>query len=174
MLRTQTYYNLVPSCFGNKLETLIRLPGPIRTLKSPEELLPENHSLSAPGEVMRLVNWLMSNNEQPKGLFVQLPDEGMVAAIREVCMIHDHLSSIRVKDTHSSCFQCLDTGDEFPWPLKEVENDARVSHAFAHALLRLLDSLIEPIIPPILHGRCIQMTSRDDAFEVRGVSLFYL
>lgn len=133
----------LPSCYGNKLETLIRLPGPIRTLESPEELLPENHSLNAPREVMRLVNRLMSNNEPQEDLFVQLPDEEMITMIRE----------------------CLDTGDEFPWPLHEAKGDARVPRAFAHALLRLLDSLIEPIIPTKLHGRCIQMTSRDDAFE---------
>lgn len=85
-------------------------------------------------------------------------------------VIHDH--SFNINDIHSSCLQCLDTGDEFPWPLHEAKGDARVPRAFAHALLRLLDSLIEPIIPTKLHGRCIQMTSRDDAFEVSGVIFF--
>lgn len=79
------YSDPVPSCYGNKLETLIRLPGPIRTLESPEELLPENHSLNAPREVMRLVNRLMGNNEPQEDLFVQLPDEEMITVIREVC-----------------------------------------------------------------------------------------
>lgn len=86
VLRTPAHYSdPVPSCYGNKLETLIRLPGPIRTLESPEELLPENHSLNAPREVMRLVNRLMSNNEPQEDLFVQLPDEEMITVIREVC-----------------------------------------------------------------------------------------
>jgi len=32
--------------------------------------------------------------------------------------------------------------------------------------------MIEPIIPAKLHGCCIQMTSRDDAFEVSGIIVF--
>ncbi|KAG1888979.1 DNase I-like protein [Suillus fuscotomentosus] len=30
----------------------------------------------------------------------------------------------------------------------------------------LLDSLVDPVVPPYLHARCLQMTSRDEAFEV--------
>lgn len=60
--------------------------------------------------------------------------------------------------------QCLDTGAEFPF----VPNDAdtRIHLAFAVTLLRLLDSLVDPVIPATLHSRCTQMTSRDEAFEV--------
>lgn len=36
------------------------MPGPVRTLTS-LDLLPENQASSAPKEIMRLVNWLMSN-----------------------------------------------------------------------------------------------------------------
>ncbi|KAF5350453.1 hypothetical protein D9756_008648 [Leucocoprinus leucothites] len=134
----------LPSCYGNKLETLIRLPGPIRNLKSSEDLRPENHPLNAPGEIMRLVNRLMSNAKPPDNLFLQPPDEDMITTIRE----------------------CLDTGDEFPWPLGEGKVEGKVSHALAHALLQLLDSLTEPILPSILHSRCVQMMSRDEAFEL--------
>ncbi|KXN92909.1 Inositol polyphosphate 5-phosphatase OCRL-1, partial [Leucoagaricus sp. SymC.cos] len=134
----------LPSCFGNKLSTLIRLPGPIRSLTSSKELRGENHPLNAPGEVMRLVNRLLSSTQPPEDLFLQPPEEEMFATIRE----------------------CLDTGDEFPWLPGEAETEAKALHAFAHTLLRLLDSLIEPIVPPILHSRCVEMASRDEAFEL--------
>ncbi|KAJ3560511.1 hypothetical protein NP233_g10791 [Leucocoprinus birnbaumii] len=134
----------LPTCYGNKLETLTRLRGPIRDLKSSQELRPESNVLNAPGEIMRLVNRLMSNPQPPGDLFLQPPDEEMVTTIRE----------------------CLDTGEDFPWLLEKSEAEAKVSHAFAHTLLQLLDSLIEPIVPPILHARCVQMTSRDEAFEL--------
>ncbi len=81
-----TYYTgQVPSCFGNKLTTLIRLPGPIRSLTSSNDLRPEDHPLNAPREIMRLVNWLMGSNNLPKDLFLVAPDEKMVETIREVC-----------------------------------------------------------------------------------------
>ncbi|KAF9453377.1 DNase I-like protein [Macrolepiota fuliginosa MF-IS2] len=134
----------LPSCFGNKLSTLIRLPGPIRSLASSKDLRPENHPLNAPREVMRLVNWLMGSDKPPKNLFLVSPDETTLDTIRE----------------------CLDTGEEFPWSPGENAPAAEASHAFAYTLLRLLDSLIEPIIPALLHPRCVQMTSRDEAFEL--------
>lgn len=74
----------MPSCFGNKLATLTRLPGPIRTLTSLKELRGENHPLNAPTEFMRLVNWLMGQTATPKDLFLVLPEESMVQTIREV------------------------------------------------------------------------------------------
>jgi inositol polyphosphate 5-phosphatase INPP5B/F len=47
------------TCFANSLTRLARLPGPIRTLSSLDELLLESRSLTSPREVARLVNWLM-------------------------------------------------------------------------------------------------------------------
>lgn len=81
---------IVPSCFGNKLTTLTRLPGPIRTLTSSKELRAENHPLNAPREVMRLVNWLMGSTTLPKDLFLTSPEASMVETIREVS--HPRLS----------------------------------------------------------------------------------
>lgn len=75
----------VPSCFANKLTTLIRLPGPIRSLNSSNDLRSEDHPLNAPREIMRLVNWLMGSSNLPKDLFLIVPDENMVGTIREVC-----------------------------------------------------------------------------------------
>lgn len=50
------------TCFSNKISTLTRLPGPIRSLVSLDDLRSENHPISAPREVMRLVNWMMSDH----------------------------------------------------------------------------------------------------------------
>jgi len=61
--------------------------------------------------------------------------------------------------------ECLDTGAKFP---EVIKNDPRLALAFAQALLQLLDSLSEPIIPVSLHARCAQITSRDEAFELLG------
>ncbi len=49
------------SCFANDLIRLTHLPGPVRSLKSPDDLLPENRGVNAPREIMRLVNWLMKS-----------------------------------------------------------------------------------------------------------------
>ncbi|RDB17258.1 Inositol polyphosphate 5-phosphatase OCRL-1 [Hypsizygus marmoreus] len=130
------------TCFANKLSRLIRLPGPICSLASPDDLRPEDHPINAPREVMRLVNWMMSDHANVDGLFISPADESIVDTIRE----------------------CLDTGEDFPFPLHEV--DPKVPLAFAATLLHLLDSLIEPVVPERLHSECVQMTSRDEAFEL--------
>ncbi len=49
------------TCFANKLERLTRLPRPARSLGSPNDLLPESQSRNAPTELMRLINWMMTN-----------------------------------------------------------------------------------------------------------------
>lgn len=53
----------MPTCFANDLEILIRLPGPIRQLNAKEmPLMAEMKAkTNAPREVIRLINWLMSN-----------------------------------------------------------------------------------------------------------------
>lgn len=66
---------------------------------------------------------------------------------------------------YSLTIQCLDTGDEFPYTSKSEDPDLKV--AFASVLLGLLESLPDSIIPASLHNRCVEMTSRDEAFEVR-------
>lgn len=49
------------TCFANSLAQLTRLPGPIRSIKSTDELLSERAAINAPREVMKLINWLMTN-----------------------------------------------------------------------------------------------------------------
>jgi hypothetical protein len=40
---------------------LVRLPGPIRSLRGHEDLLSEQRTINAPREIIRLVNWLMTS-----------------------------------------------------------------------------------------------------------------
>ena len=61
--------------------------------------------------------------------------------------------------------QCLDTGDEFPWAPEDTK-DPHIPLAFGSTLLMLLDSLTDPVIPGILHSKCVEMSNRDEAFEV--------
>lgn len=45
-------------------------------------------------------------------------------------------------------------------------DQAAYTHAVAHALIALLDSLPEPIIPFSLHTRCATVNDREEALEV--------
>ncbi|KAH9933096.1 DNase I-like protein [Amylocystis lapponica] len=132
------------TCYAATLLFLSQLPGPIRALKSPDELLPVNSALTAPREIMRLVNWLMSNAISTDGLFMTPGEDELVYNILE----------------------CLDTGADFAFEL--AQDDPRVARAFAESLVQLLASLSEPVVPVTLHSKCIQMTSRDEAFELLG------
>jgi phosphatidylinositol-bisphosphatase len=59
--------------------------------------------------------------------------------------------------------ECLDTGHQFPSP---GEERGPLATAITSILVQLLDSLVDPVVPPYLHARCLQMSSRDEAFEV--------
>ncbi|KAF9552113.1 DNase I-like protein [Agrocybe pediades] len=130
------------TCFANKLSRLTRLRGPIRSMESPHALLPENHAMNAPREIMRVINWMMSNSTNTEEMFLQPGDDKMVANIRE----------------------CLDTGAEFPYA--PDSQDPKIPLAFATTLLQFLDSLVDPVIPASLHAQCVEMTNRDEAFEL--------
>lgn len=92
-------------------------------------------------------------------------DTDVVDAIHEASLISLSLYLETLTTTH----QCLDTGHEFPY-----SEDPNVALAFGETLLQLLDSLAEPVIPPMLHAKCLQATSRDEAFEVRSSMIRYL
>lgn len=64
----------------------------------------------------------------------------------------------------NSATQSLDTGAEFT--VDGPKSDPKTALAFADALLQLLASFVEPVIPTALHAKCAEMTSRDEAFEV--------
>ncbi|KAI0329804.1 DNase I-like protein [Cubamyces sp. BRFM 1775] len=130
------------TCFATSISWLVRLPGPVRELNSPNEILSEDRGVNAPREIMRLVNWLMSQATDVPDLFLVRGEDELVHKIRE----------------------CLDTGAEFD--LDESEGKAKVALAVADTLAQLLDSLVEPVVPTALHGRCADMSSRDEAFEL--------
>ncbi|KAF8957550.1 Endonuclease/exonuclease/phosphatase [Flammula alnicola] len=130
------------TCFANKLSRLTRLRGSIRSMESPNDLLPENHSINAPREIMRLINWMMTDTTTrywiiycSGDMFLARADENIVKNIRE-------------------------------FPYKPETSDPQIPIAFAATLLELLESLSDAIIPAPLHTRCLEMTNRDEAFEV--------
>ncbi|KAJ3794881.1 DNase I-like protein [Lentinula aff. detonsa] len=130
------------TCFANKLSRLTHLPGPIRAMKSHNDLLGEGKAINAPREIVRLVNWLMSCAHPTEDLFMVEADPDIVDDIRE----------------H------LDTGNEFPYSHDTRERSIPI--AFGAALMELLESLPEYIVPKELHGRCVAVEDRDEAFEV--------
>jgi len=131
-----------PTCFANTLSYLTRLKGPIRDVKSADDLLSEEDAKNAPREVMRLVNHMMSGDGDMSNLFTTRGDPKVVEIIRE----------------------CLDTGKDFAFP-KDYTRSA-ISVGFGEALLRLLESLTEPLIPTALNVACGQATSKDQGFEL--------
>ncbi|KAF8558670.1 DNase I-like protein [Imleria badia] len=131
------------TCFANTLERLTRLAGPIRKLKSPEEMLPVGQAISAPTEIMRLINWMMAHVSATDALFEYPAEERLCHVIRE----------------------CLDTGDEFPSEGPDGDHSA-LAAVFTSTLVALLDSLIEPVVPASLHAECLQASDKDEAFEV--------
>ncbi|KAI9567754.1 DNase I-like protein [Boletus coccyginus] len=131
------------TCFANTLERLTRLAAPTRKLKSPDEMMPAGQAVSAPSEVMRLINWMMTHVSATDTLFEDPAQERLCHVIRE----------------------CLDTGDEFPCEGPDGDHRALVA-AFASTLVAFLDSLIEPVVPARFHARCLQVRDKDEAFEV--------
>lgn len=48
----------------------------------------------------------------------------------------------------------------------------KIACGFAATLVQFLEALPEPLIPPSLHQRCSEVTSKDEAFGVRWASEF--
>ncbi|KAI0725443.1 DNase I-like protein [Fomitopsis betulina] len=130
------------TCFCTGLHILARLPGPIRALGSLSELLPADHAVTAPREIMRIVNWIMANASNVNELFLANGDNKLFNTICE----------------------CLDTGADFPLP--GAEKEAETALAFGDVLIRFLGLLPDPIIPASLVARCAEVTNKDDAFQI--------
>ena len=67
---------LEPTCFANTLSHLTRLKGPIRKVRSAGDLLSEEDAKNAPREVMRLVNHMMSGEEDAVSGHTHYPEFG--------------------------------------------------------------------------------------------------
>lgn len=133
------------TCFANTLERLTRLPGPIRMLRGPDDVVPTGRALNAPKEVMRLINWMMTYPTDTDAFFEQPADAKLCTVILE----------------------CLDTGDEFPSATTDG-GPPRISAAIAATLVAFLDSLVQPVVPSYLHARCLQVKDAEAAFELLG------
>jgi hypothetical protein len=96
-----------------------------------------------------------------ENIFLEPGDETNVQKIREVSYL-DLAAAVHPTDDMD---QCLDTGDEFPWAPADTK-DPHIPLAFGSTLFMLLDSLTDPVIPGILHSKCVEMSNRDEAFEV--------
>ncbi|KAI6014392.1 hypothetical protein PISMIDRAFT_672048 [Pisolithus microcarpus 441] len=131
------------TCFANTLERLARLPGPVRKLQTPEDLVPSTQAVNAPREITRLINWMMTSASEIGAFFGRPARRKLCATIRE----------------------CLDTGDEFPSTTTEGDRND-LSAAVATTLVAFLDSLVDSVIPPSLHARCLQAKDREAAFEL--------
>jgi phosphatidylinositol-bisphosphatase len=140
-----------PTCFGTDLSALARLPGPIRELKGTEDLLSEPQAHNSSREFTKLMGWILSHDvESVHDLFITLGDEELALQIRE----------------------SLDTGADFPpYPTPKAPHtvDASYARTVAAVLLAFLSSLPESVVPPSLHQRCSEVTSRDAAFEMLSV-----
>ncbi|KAK7680399.1 hypothetical protein QCA50_016639 [Cerrena zonata] len=130
------------TCFATSLEQLVRLSGPARSLDGKSGKLEEDAVLNAPQEVMKLINWLMSNATEVKNLFLLPGDPNLIAEIRE----------------------CLDTGADLDQPSQD--DLERHALSVATCLVELLSSLPESLIPITLQSRCAHVASRDEAFEL--------
>ena len=75
----------MPTCFAQSLERLILLPGPVKDSAS-KPLLPSSKALSAPRELLRILDWLMVHPlaDNPDELFCSKSSPELLAAIREV------------------------------------------------------------------------------------------
>ncbi|KAF8494032.1 Endonuclease/exonuclease/phosphatase [Gautieria morchelliformis] len=138
----------LPTCFATSLAWLVRSVGPIRTHGN-TALLPEGNTLSAPRELMFLIEWLITNAHDVADLFVASADESLVHAIRE------HMDT-----------QPLDSGKGTDVSFPEDNDQRAIALAYGEALLQFLDSLAEPVIPWVLHPRCALAQDREDAFEI--------
>ncbi|KIJ42241.1 hypothetical protein M422DRAFT_780052 [Sphaerobolus stellatus SS14] len=134
------------TCFANSLSRLVRTRGPVRT-KGDEPLLPEVNALSAPRELMFLVEWLMTNGLDVPDIFLEPGNEDLIGIIRE------HLDT-----------QPLDNTVTIQFPTMASHRD--ITLAFGGALLQFLGSLTEPVIPWAIHSRCALVQDREGVFEV--------
>lgn len=50
------------TCFATSITRLTRLTNSVRVLESPHDYLPDGQAKSAPREVIRLVNWMMTGS----------------------------------------------------------------------------------------------------------------
>ena len=75
----------MPTCFAQSLERLVLLPGSVKD-SAGKPLLLSGKALSAPRELLRILDWLMVHPlaDNPDELFRSRSPPALLAAIREV------------------------------------------------------------------------------------------
>lgn len=96
---------IVPTCFAQTLESLVLLPGPVRESVG-KPLLPSRKALSAPRELLRILDWLMVHPlaDNPDELFCSRSPPELLAVIREVSVSKTGFITINY---HSMAFSVL-------------------------------------------------------------------
>ena len=154
-------------------------------MESPSDLLPEIRSTNAPAEMMRLLDWIMTSKPIPVRYAPVLTTCALIFCRMTCSLLLEMISWSRRSKRWGSqprtrdelglksklFFQCLDTGDDFPYDARIPAEDEQIPKSFADTLVRFLDSLVDSIMPAHLHVRCLEMTNRDEAFEVCPFSL---
>ncbi|KAH6910663.1 hypothetical protein BKA70DRAFT_1100218 [Coprinopsis sp. MPI-PUGE-AT-0042] len=131
-----------PTCLGNSLSFLTQLPCPIRKLSL--SLSPEDPSPEGPEKVQ-----LMDEKHRKNA-----PSE-VIKLINWLMTFSSEGSVV------SLAFHCC---EDFPY--EPVPQSSAAAVAVGALLMKLLDSLPDPVLPGILHPRCIEMANRDEAFEL--------
>ena len=120
-----TYAVLERTCFATSIAWLVRLPGSVRALASPSDLLSEERSVNAPREIMRLVNWLMSNATEtvrPTGSEPSLPRRRRWARSRVVysalgrAIHNERRCRAHEADTRGPAFPARNSHIALTWP----------------------------------------------------------
>jgi len=141
-----SFYN---TCFGQPFDTLVRLTGPIRekSLDNNQKRSLDRDAVStAPVELTRLIEWLMTNGLEEDDLFLRSGDDDVISHIRE----------------------CLDTRESFDslTAHERVGDTQNLALAFASTLVELLDSTPDPLVPPDVAIKCAAVSDKEEAFEV--------
>ncbi|KAF8336902.1 Endonuclease/exonuclease/phosphatase [Cantharellus anzutake] len=142
------------TCIGTDLAVLSRLTVPVREFSADSDLGSASDSLAAPPQILKLINWLMTEALDVDDLFLRAPDADSKLRILELLDIGKDLPTFQGSDGQF--------GHSEPFGGKL----AMTSHAVASCLVGLIEYSPTPLIPYELYGRCALIDSREGAFEI--------
>ena len=144
-------------------------------MQGPDDIVPTKRALNAPKEIMRLINWMMTNPPDIVSFGLPFLTPRVDVSVFSGCLFRETsrreivycysggLSCADITNCAEYFYQkCLDTGDEFPSTTTECD----VPVAVVATLVAFLDSLVQPVVPPSLHAKCLQVRDTEAAFEV--------
>lgn len=160
-----------PSCFGMPLSLLVYVQNPVHSSipllsdcynsgTSFSEFFAKEKPLKIPKEIWRLIDYLYHFGLGLDGLFVMPGEENFINTVRH----------------------CLDSGTEFPLPSSFIDSENKSGtggdkhvlfiYSVAETLLRLLDSLPEPVVPYEAFQRCVDSCTNYQL--AKAVNLFLM